>query len=160
MHSRTRTAYRAAGGVSEQELTGPAARARRCAAWARGLATSTVTTWCAERLDGTVIGLLAAGPPHRKELHAATHHELHRIAVPPHAWGQGVGGSLHREFIVRAAAAGCAEGVLGWWASDARARRCDARRTWRPDGAHRPGPRGSDYLRLRLPIDPSASQPR
>ncbi|MDI5973352.1 GNAT family N-acetyltransferase [Streptomyces sp. SL13] len=160
MHTRTRTAYCAAGGVSEQELTGPAARARRRDAWARGLATSTVTTWCAERLDGTVTGLLAAGPPHRKELHAATYHELHRTAVWPHAWGQGVGGALHQEFIVRAAAAGCAEGVLECCPADARARRCHARRGWRPDGAHRPGPSGSDYLRLRLAIDPSAPQPR
>ncbi|WP_329585667.1 GNAT family N-acetyltransferase [Streptomyces sp. NBC_01362] len=64
------------------------------------------------------------------------------------AWGRGVGGALHREFVALAAAAGCAEGVLECWASNTRAQRFYARNGWRPDGARRPGPLDHDYVRL------------
>ncbi|MFF1920932.1 GNAT family N-acetyltransferase [Streptomyces sp. NPDC058221] len=153
VHTRARSAYYTAGGMPGQELTDPAGRAERRDAWARVLSTPTRTTLCAEGPGGSVVGLLTAGPPHHEKLDAATHYELYQIGVLPRAWGNGVGGALHREFIVRAAAAGCAEGVLECWASNTRAQRFYARHGWRPDGARRAGPMDSDYVRLRVEVD-------
>ncbi|MFJ4898995.1 GNAT family N-acetyltransferase [Streptomyces sp. NPDC088727] len=110
---------------------------------------------CAEDPGGSVVGLLTAGPPHHEELDSATHYELYQVGVLPHVWGHGVGGALHREFVVRAVAAGCTEGVLECWASNTRAQRFYARHGWRRDGARRPGPMDSDYVRLRLKVGPS-----
>ncbi|MFD7491289.1 hypothetical protein ACFV8T_02565 [Streptomyces sp. NPDC059832] len=92
MHTRARTAYYTAGGMPDEQLADPAARAVRRDAWARVLATSTRTTLCAEDPGGTVVGLLTAGPPHREELDAATHYELYQIGVLPHAWDMGWAG--------------------------------------------------------------------
>lgn len=155
VHTRTRTAYYAAGGVPERELADPAARSKRHDAWARVLATSTRTTLCAEDPGGTVVGLLTAGPPHHEDLDAARNYELYQIGVLPNTWGHGVGGALHREFIARAAATGCDEGVLECWVPNTRAQRFYARHGWRPDGARRLGPMNNDYIRLRLAIDPN-----
>lgn len=155
VHTRTRTAYYTAGGMPDQELAAPDGWAERRDAWARVLATSTRSTLCAEDPGGSVVGLLTAGPPHHVELGSATHYELYQVGVLPHVWGHGVGGALHREFVARAVAAGCTEGVLECWASNTRAQRFYARHGWRPDGARRPGPMDSDYVRLRLKVDPS-----
>ncbi|MEU8699469.1 GNAT family N-acetyltransferase [Streptomyces sp. NPDC048680] len=80
-----------------------------------------------------------------------------QIGVLAHAWGCGVGGALHREFVALAAAAGCTEGVLECWASNSRAHRFYARNGWRPDGARRPGPQDHDYVQLRLKLVPHSS---
>ncbi|MGH4036026.1 N-acetyltransferase family protein [Actinomycetota bacterium Odt1-20B] len=155
VHTRTRTAYYAAGGVPEGELADPAAWSERRDAWARVLTTSTRTTLCAEGPSGTVVGLLTAGPPHQDDLDAASNYELYQIGVLPNTWGHGVGGALHREFMVRAVATGCDVGVLECWASNTRAQRFYAWHGWRPDGTRREGPMGNDYIRLRLKIDPN-----
>jgi len=154
VHTRTRTAYYTAGGMPEDELADPSAWRQRRDAWARVLAAPMRATLVAEDSDGTVVGLLTAGPPHHDDLDASTHYELYQIGVLPHAWGRGVGGALHREFVALAAAAGCAEGVLECWASNAHARGFYARNGWRPDGARRPGPLDHDYVRLRLKLVP------
>ncbi|WP_406130704.1 hypothetical protein [Streptomyces sp. NBC_00989] len=85
VHTRTRTAYYTAGGMPEDELADPSARGQRRDAWARVLATPTRATVVAEDTDGTVVGLLTAGPPHHDDLDASTHYELYQIGVLPHA---------------------------------------------------------------------------
>ncbi|MEV8540447.1 GNAT family N-acetyltransferase [Streptomyces sp. NPDC051572] len=157
VHTRARTAYYTAGGMTEEQLADPSAWGQRRAAWARVLATSSRTTLVAEDANGTVVGLLTAGPPHHEDLDASTSYELYQIGVLPHAWGRGVGGALHREFVTLAAAAGCAEGVLECWTSNTRAQGFYARNGWRPDGARRPGPLDHDYVRLRLKLVPHSS---
>ncbi|MEV7596027.1 GNAT family N-acetyltransferase [Kitasatospora sp. NPDC089797] len=152
VHTRTRTAYYTAGGLPEEELADPSGRRERRAAWARVLAAPERATVVAEDPDGTVVGLLAAGPPHHGDLDVSTCYELYQIGVLAHAWGRGVGGALHREFVVLAEAAGCVEGVLECWASNTRAHRFYARNGWRPDGTRRPGPLDRDYVRLRLTL--------
>ncbi|MFG2373222.1 GNAT family N-acetyltransferase [Streptomyces sp. NPDC048504] len=91
------------------------------------LATSSRATPVAGDADGTVVGLLTAGPPHHEDLNASTSYELCQIGVLPHAWGRGVGGALHRKFVTLAAAAGRTDGVLECWASNARTQGCYAR---------------------------------
>ncbi|WP_405836717.1 GNAT family N-acetyltransferase [Streptomyces sp. NBC_01518] len=148
----TRTAYYTAGGMPENQLADPSAREQRREAWARVLAAPARATLVAEDTDGTVIGLLTAGPPHHEDLNASTSYELYQIGVLPRAWGRGVGGALHRKFVTLATAAGCAEGVLECWASNTRAQGFYVRNGWRPDGARRPGPLDHDYVRLRLKL--------
>ncbi|MFI6620063.1 GNAT family N-acetyltransferase [Streptomyces sp. NPDC050528] len=154
VHTRARTAYYTAGGLPEDQLTDPSAWGQRRDAWARVLAAPTRATVVAEDTDGTVVGLLSAGPPHHEDLDASTAYELYQIGVLPHVWGRGVGAALHRAFIMRAAAAGSTEGVLECWASNARAQSFYLRNGWRPDGTRRPGPLDHDYVRLRLKLVP------
>ncbi|MEU9620939.1 GNAT family N-acetyltransferase [Streptomyces sp. NPDC098085] len=152
VHTRTRTAYYTAGGMPEEELADPSDWGERRDAWTRVPAAPARATLVADDLDGTVAGLLTAGSPHHEDLDASTFYELYQIGVLAHAWGRGVGGALHREFVALAVAAGCAEGVLECWASNTRAQRFYARNGWRPDGARRPGPLDHDYVRLRLKL--------
>ncbi|WSI41783.1 GNAT family N-acetyltransferase [Streptomyces sp. NBC_01340] len=149
LHTRARTAYYRAGGWSEAELTSPEARSRRREAWMGAVQDDVRTVLCAER-DGEMVGILAMGPPLDADVDAAVVGQLYQIHVDPSRWGQGIGGRLHVAFVQFLRDASLATGVLEAWERNNRAQAFYARHGWRPDGHHRPGPGGANYVRLRL----------
>ncbi|MGW1555681.1 N-acetyltransferase family protein [Streptomyces sp. NPDC002144] len=149
LHTQARTAYYAAGGVPTAELDSPEAYARRREGWLRAVRADDMTVVCAEQA-GELAGILMAGPPYEPDVDAETVGQLYQIHVRPGSWGQGVGGRLHAEFVRLLRDASLATGVLEAWARNSRAQDFYVRHGWRPDGHHRPGPGGADYVRMRL----------
>jgi len=154
VHTLARTAYYAAGGVSDAERTSPEARAERREAWARAVSRDDRTVLCAER-DGEIVGVLSMGPPYEPDVDAATAGQLYQIHVRPGLWGQGLGGRLHAAFVEFLRESSLTTGVLEAWERNGRAQSFYARHGWRPDGHHRPGPGGGEYVRMRLELSGS-----
>lgn len=152
MHTRARSAYYLAGGATDEVSDSPAVYAEREAAWARAIASPRLTALCAEDRGSTVVGVLAMGPPKDADVDASLYRQLFQIHVHPDCWGRGVGGALHDAFTAQLVAGGFSGGVLEAWEANARGRRFYAERGWREDGERRAGPRGVDYVRMRLSI--------
>ncbi|MFG3289455.1 GNAT family N-acetyltransferase [Streptomyces sp. NPDC048179] len=147
LHTRTRTAYYTAGGLPANELTS----AKQISAyWERAVAEGRAQV--ASTSEDSVVGFLMAGPPKFEDIDSASVRELQQIGVEPNGWGCGVGSLLHEAFVRRLHADGLTDGVLECWEANARAQAFYARHGWRPDGSHRPGPLGRDYVRLRVRV--------
>jgi ribosomal protein S18 acetylase RimI-like enzyme len=155
LHTLARTAYYQAGGVAERELTSPEARSRRRESWKRAIQSDDRTVLCAER-EGEMVGLLAMGPPYDADVDADSVGQLYQIHVLPDLWGRGVGSCLHAAFVHFLREASLTTGVLEAWERNSRAQAFYARHGWSPDGHHRPGPANSNYVRMRLSLNPEA----
>ncbi|MFI0775872.1 GNAT family N-acetyltransferase [Streptomyces sp. NPDC021212] len=152
IHTRARSAYYLAGGAAEEVSDSPAVYAEREAAWARAIASPGLAALCAEVRGEGVVGVLAMGPPKDADVDASLYRQLFQIHVHPDFWGRGVGGALHDAFTGHLAAGGFTGGVLERWEANAQAGRFYAKRGWHEDGQRRAGPRGTDYVRMRLSI--------
>ncbi|MFI0817327.1 GNAT family N-acetyltransferase [Streptomyces sp. NPDC021098] len=150
IHTRARSAYYLAGGAVEEASDDPATLAEREAAWARVVSSPGLTGLCAEAGGGGIVGILAMGAPKDADVEASRYRQLFQIHVHPDFWGRGVGGALHDAFAERLVAGGFTGGVLEAWEANGRARGFYAGRGWREDGQRRGGPRGVDYVRMRL----------
>ncbi|WP_159073661.1 GNAT family N-acetyltransferase [Streptomyces sp. RTd22] len=150
IHTRARSAYYLAGGATEEASDDPASLAEREAAWARVIASAHLTGLCAEVRGKGVVGVLAMGPPKDTDIDGSLYRQLFQIHVHPDFWGRGVGGALHDTFTEHLVAGGFTGGVLEAWEANAQARKFYAKRGWREDGERRAGPRGVDYVRMRL----------
>ncbi|MFF7649090.1 GNAT family N-acetyltransferase [Streptomyces sp. NPDC007983] len=152
IHTRARSAYYVAGGATEEASDDPAALAEREAAWARVIASPGLTGLCAEVRGKGMVGVLAMGAPKDADIDGALYRQLFQIHVHPDFWGRGAGGALHDAFTEHLMAGGFRGGVLEAWEANARGRRFYVRRGWREDGERRGGPRGVDYVRMRLQL--------
>ena len=151
LHTRARTVYYRAGGLSDAELDEPDGPARRLDGWSRSIQDDAKTVLCAVRA-GTVVGAIAMGPPLNPDNDADRVGELYQIFVHPDSWSHGVGSRLHAAFVRFLVDASLPLGRLETWERNARARAFYARHGWRPDGQTVPGPANSYYLRLTLDV--------
>ena len=155
LHTQARTAYYQEGGYSDPDLASPEARSRRREMWMRALQSDTGTVLCAVR-GGETVGILAMGPPLDPDVDAAAVVQLYQIHVRPGSWGHGIGSQLHVAFVQQLRDASLTTGVLEAWERNSRAQAFYARHGWKPDGHHRPGPAGANYVRMRLELSPPA----
>ncbi|MEU1120541.1 MULTISPECIES: GNAT family N-acetyltransferase [unclassified Streptomyces] len=159
LHTLARSAYYRAGGGSDVELTSPDARSSRRESWMRVVQSSDRTVLCAERED-ELVGILAMGPPCEADVDATTAGQLYQIHVRPGIWGQGIGSYLHAASVQFLRDASLATGVLEAWEHNSRAQAFYARHGWKPDGHHRSGSGDTNYVRMRLGLNPEVQPGR
>jgi len=151
VHTRARSAYYRAGGLSETEFDAPDGPELRRAGWAHSIESDGRTVLCAFG-SGQVVGIVAMGPPLTPDTDAARVGELYQIHVLPGHWGQGIGSQLHVAFVQFLRESSRTTGQVEAWERNHRAQTFYARRGWRPDGRRRPGPGHAGYVRLRLDL--------
>ncbi|MFL6123776.1 N-acetyltransferase family protein [Actinophytocola sp.] len=105
--------------------------------------------WCAE-VDGEIVGMALVGPP--QEWLGPWVGELYQIHVRPDHWRRGIGSALHEACMGAWRAGGITVGVVEVWSRNDRAQAFYESHGWRADGHTRPGPAGTEYVRLRRTI--------
>ncbi|MFE9914087.1 GNAT family N-acetyltransferase [Micromonospora sp. NPDC005553] len=149
VHTQARSAYYIAGGLSADDLADPAQTQQRHDGWARAIDSPDRVVKCAT-LDGKIVGILSMGRPNSPTKDARTVGQLHQIHVMPSHWGNGIAVRLHTSFVDYLTEASLTTGLLEVWERNARAQSFYGKLGWKPDGDHRPGPNGSNYISLRL----------
>ncbi|HVB42616.1 MAG TPA: GNAT family N-acetyltransferase [Streptosporangiaceae bacterium] len=114
-----------------------------------------MTVRCAER-GGTVVGVTVTGVENEPAAGQAAIMRLYQIQVEPNCWRSGIGSRLMAACVRDFQTAQITHARLDVWENNTRARAFYARHGWRPDGRSRPGPDGSRYLGLMLPVPPAA----
>ena len=150
IHTAARSAYYR-GAVPDDVLADPEAAARRRRILSQRMHDPRCTVLCAEAA-GELAGFAILGPPLDQPAPDPAIGELRQIHVSPAQWRQGIGSELHNACVQAWRTASVRTGQVDVWADNQRARAFYARHGWRPSGGRRPGPAGTDYLRLRLAI--------
>ncbi|SCL14254.1 Ribosomal protein S18 acetylase RimI [Micromonospora nigra] len=159
VHVAARTAYYRAGGLTGTEIDNPADQLRRHEGWQEAIRAPEKRVICAE-LDGRIVGVAAMGPPlddagFLDDAGPTGVGQLYQIHVHPECWGRGVGGHLHADFVDYLRSEAMMTGRLEAWERNTRGHSFYLRHGWQPDGHRRPGPDGTDYLRMRLDLSPA-----
>jgi ribosomal protein S18 acetylase RimI-like enzyme len=72
--------------------------------------------------------------------------------VRPDHWRKGIGTALHEACMAAWRKGGITVGVVEVWSHNGRAQAFYESHGWRADGHTRPGPAGTEYVRLRRTI--------
>lgn len=151
VHTRARTAYYIAGGLSRAALDGPAQLPERRDGWTRAIQSPDRSVRCATQ-DGQVVGILSMGRPNSTTVDANTVGQLYQIHVVPSHWGNGIGAALHAAFVDHLTDSCLSTGLLEVWERNTRAWSFYTKRGWKPDGERRLGPNLGEYVFLRLAV--------